>query len=65
VIGFMIWLWISTIVVPVGAEINAGTEHQAPHNDRKAKTIGISTRHDGGYSGLRLGTSRKDSSVAR
>jgi membrane protein len=28
VIGFLIWMWLSTIVVLVGAEINAETEHQ-------------------------------------
>jgi membrane protein len=28
VIGFMIWLWISTIVILVGAKLNAETEHQ-------------------------------------
>jgi membrane protein len=28
VIGFLIWLWLSTIVVLAGAEINAETEHQ-------------------------------------
>jgi membrane protein len=28
VIGFMVWIWISAIVILVGAEINAETEHQ-------------------------------------
>jgi membrane protein len=28
VIGFMIWMWLSTIVLLVGAEINAEMEHQ-------------------------------------
>jgi len=28
VIGFMMWLWLSTIVVLIGAEINAEMEHQ-------------------------------------
>ena len=28
VIGFMVWMWLSTIVVLVGAEINAEMEHQ-------------------------------------
>jgi membrane protein len=28
VIGFMTWIWISTIVVVLGAELDAETEHQ-------------------------------------
>jgi membrane protein len=28
VIGFMTWIWISAIVVLVGAELNAEMEHQ-------------------------------------
>lgn len=28
IIGFMIWMWLSTIIVLVGAEINAEMEHQ-------------------------------------
>jgi len=28
VIGFMVWIWISMIVILLGAEINAQMEHQ-------------------------------------
>src|SRR5262249_1412235 len=28
VIGFIIWMWLSTIIVLLGAEINAEMEHQ-------------------------------------
>ena len=28
VIGFMVWLWLSTIIVLVGGEVNAEMEHQ-------------------------------------
>ena len=28
VIGFMVWMWLSTIVILIGAEINAEMEHQ-------------------------------------
>jgi membrane protein len=27
-IGFMIWMWLSTIIIPVGGEINAEVEYQ-------------------------------------
>jgi membrane protein len=29
VIGFMTWMWISAIVILLGAELDAGMEHQA------------------------------------
>src|SRR5262249_25558936 len=28
VIGFMVWMWLSTIIILLGAEINAEIEHQ-------------------------------------
>jgi membrane protein len=28
VIGFLVWMWLSTVIVLVGAEINAEMEHQ-------------------------------------
>ena len=32
VIGFMTWIWPSAMVVLLGAEINAETEHQTAHD---------------------------------
>jgi membrane protein len=32
VIGFMTWIWISSIIVLMGAEINAEVEHQTAHD---------------------------------
>jgi membrane protein len=32
VIGFMTWIWVSVIVVLLGAEINAESEHQTMHD---------------------------------
>ena len=29
VVGFMVWMWLSTIVVLLGGEINAAIEQQA------------------------------------
>ena len=31
-IGFMTWIWISTIIVLIGAEIGAEMEHQTAHD---------------------------------
>ncbi|HEX5318189.1 MAG TPA: YihY/virulence factor BrkB family protein, partial [Stellaceae bacterium] len=32
VIGFMMWMWISVIVILVGAKLNAETERQTPRS---------------------------------
>jgi membrane protein len=42
VIGFMVWMWLSTIVVLVGAEINAEIEQQTARDstDGPAKALG-------------------------
>jgi len=42
IIGFLIWMWLSTIVVLAGAEINAETEHQTARDsaDGGGKPIG-------------------------
>jgi membrane protein len=37
VIGFMVWMWLSTIVVLVGAEINAEMEHQTAKDTTKGR----------------------------
>lgn len=36
VVGFMTWIWISTIVVLLGAELNAEMEHQTAQDTTKA-----------------------------
>lgn len=59
VIGFMMWVWISSLIFIIGAEINAEMEHQTAHdtvNDpprpigergaRVADTLGKSSRRD-------------------
>ncbi|MEA2829516.1 MAG: rane protein [Bradyrhizobium sp.] len=40
VIGFMVWIWISMIVLLVGAEINAELEHQTAKDTGTPKPIG-------------------------
>ena len=49
-VGFMTWIWISTMVILIGAKINAELEHQTasdaprrPRGARMADTIGRST----------------------
>ena len=49
-IGFMTWLWISSIVVMVGAEINAEVEREAKGDapvagEKSAKTHIIASPH--------------------
>jgi len=37
VIGFMTWIWLSSVVVLLGAEINAETEHQTAQDTTKGQ----------------------------
>jgi hypothetical protein len=53
-IGTMTWMWVSAIVIPVGAEINSEIEHQTARDDggvRKASRH--ARRHHGGYDRIR------------
>ncbi|AWN40610.1 YihY/virulence factor BrkB family protein [Methylobacterium durans] len=43
-IGFMTWIWISTIIVLVGAEINAEMEHQTAKDTTVGKPQPLGTR---------------------
>jgi membrane protein len=47
VIGLLTWMWLSTIIVLVGAELNAEIEHQ---------TVQDTTEHRGKPLGARGGT---------
>jgi membrane protein len=42
VVGLMMWMWVSTIVVLVGAELNSDIEHQTAHDSTvgPAKPLG-------------------------
>ena len=44
VIGFMVWMWLSTIVVLVGAEINAEMEHQTAKDTTEGRPKPMGTR---------------------
>jgi membrane protein len=48
VVGFMTWLWISAIVILLGAEIDGEMEHQTTQ-DRFTKTDGGAQSTYGGY----------------
>ena len=39
VIGFMIWMWLSTMVVLVGGEINAELEHQTARDTDRRQSV--------------------------
>ena len=47
IIGFMIWIWISIIVVLVGAKLNAEMEHQTARDTTtgRAKPLGARGSH--------------------
>jgi membrane protein len=44
VIGMMMWMWISAMVVLLGAEINAELEHQTAHDTTEGKRKPLGTR---------------------
>ena len=44
VVGFLIWMWLSTIVVLAGAEINAETEHQTAEDSTEGGRKPMGTR---------------------
>jgi len=43
VVGLMMWMWLSIIVVLVGAELNSEIEHQTAHDSTVglAKPLGV------------------------
>jgi membrane protein len=43
-IGFMTWLWISNIVILVGAKVNAETEHQTARDSTEGKPSPLGQR---------------------
>ena len=44
IMGFMVWLWLSTIVVLLGTEIDAVMEDRTPHDPRLAEATGKQNR---------------------
>ena len=44
VIGFMTWIWISTVIVLLGAEVNAEMEHQTVHDTTVGAPQPLGTR---------------------
>ena len=43
-IGFMTWLWISTMVILIGAKLNAETEHQTARDTTKGQSRPLGQR---------------------
>jgi membrane protein len=44
VIGFMVWLWLSTIIVLIGGEVNAELEHQTVRDTTEGRKKPMGTR---------------------
>jgi membrane protein len=44
IIGFLVWMWLSTVVVLTGAEINAEAEHQTAQDSTEGRTKPIGSR---------------------
>jgi membrane protein len=44
VIGFMMWIWISTIVILIGAELDAEMEHQTARDTTEGQPMPIGAR---------------------
>ena len=44
VIGFMTWIWLSTVVVLTGAEVNAEMEHQTAKDTTEGGEQPLGTR---------------------
>ena len=44
IMGFLIWMWLSTIIVLAGGEINAETEHQTARDSTEGRGKPIGAR---------------------
>lgn len=55
-VGFMTWIWISTMVILAGAKINAEVEHQTGdrHHDWNSGASRQARRSNGRYSWAKL-----------
>jgi membrane protein len=45
IIGFMTWMWLSIIVVLVGAKLNAEIEHQSAHDSKTGRPKPLGRRN--------------------
>ena len=43
-IGFMVWLWISAVIVLLGAQLNAETEHQTARDTTEGRPKPLGSR---------------------
>ena len=43
-IGFMVWLWISAVIVLLGGEVNAEMEHQTARDTTEGKPKPLGSR---------------------
>jgi membrane protein len=57
-VGFMVWLWISSVIVLLGAELNAETEHQTARDTTEGRPKPLGSR--GAMMADRVGVSVDD-----
>ena len=43
-VGFMIWLWLSAVIVLLGAQINAEMEHQTARDTTEGRSKPLGSR---------------------
>jgi membrane protein len=43
-VGFMVWLWLSAVIVLLGGELNAETEHQTARDTTEGGSMPLGSR---------------------
>ena len=43
-VGFMVWLWLSAVIVLVGGEVNAEMEHQTAQDTTEGRSKPLGSR---------------------
>jgi membrane protein len=65
VIGFMLWIWLSVIVILLGGKLNAEIEHQTARDSTEGAPQPMGQRPDGRYRGAGAGLRQANGSPGR